>query len=125
MKGREGEGRGGRWREEEGGGVRGREGGEGILAAGGKGGREERVGEGEEGRREERGRGEERGKRRERGKALKDIKTESKQTAAYIRHFHERPKSCRSHLKTKVSKIVGTFMNFLKKKAKSLIHSKH
>ena len=55
------------------------------------------------------------GDREGRGKALKDIKTESKQTAGYIHHFHERPKSCSTHLKTKVSKLLGTFINFQKK----------
>ena len=38
-------------------------------------------------------------------KALKDIKTKSKHTAAYVRHFHASPKSSRSPLKSKVGKL--------------------
>ena len=55
--------------------------------------------------------------------AFKDIKTKSMQTAVYIRPFHASPKSFRSHLKPKVKNMVRTFIKFLKKCAKSYIHS--
>ena len=44
--------------------------------------------------------------------AWQEIKTKSEQTAAYIRHFHDRPKSSRRHLKAKVRKILRKFTNF-------------
>ena len=47
--------------------------------------------------------------------ALNDVETKSKQTAAYIHHFQARPKSCRSHLKPKVDKILRAFINSVNK----------
>ena len=55
-------------------------------------------------------------------KAWKDAKMKSMQNASYIRNFHASPKSSRSHLKPKVIKMLTTFMNFVKKSAKSVTY---
>ena len=47
--------------------------------------------------------------------AWKDTKMKSMQNASYIRQFHASPKSARSPLKPKVSKMLRIFINFVKK----------